>query len=291
MCAGMPFSAAGPAARPPAAPPTMRHGRDEPAPSTPGGFGDMDTGVPSSCGGPPGCGIPPTSVLWGAGAGGVAPWCCPGCSRVPVSAPKTDGFISISILGTVASAIWRWRGAAWPGARLLCAEQGLPSSRAHQSPRPCPPPLHRRDHTGHGRTEGLPAPWGRWGQGLGSAPAPWQHPAPRAGLCNVEPSSPAGTDAFGGGSGLGFVPLKAAAMGWAPQDATEPDADAWLSAGGDPMNPQTPGCPRHEWVPPQILSTQPSASPPSPAIPVPIRSPNAAWGQQHPLHSWSGAEA
>lgn len=146
MCAGMPFSAAGPAARPPAAPPTMRHGRDEPAPSTPGGVGDMDTGVPSSCGGPPGCGIPPTSVLWGAGAGGVAPWCCPGCSRVPVSAPKTDGFISISILGTVASAIWRWRGAAWPGARLLCAEQGLPSSRAHQSPRPCPPPAPAGPH-------------------------------------------------------------------------------------------------------------------------------------------------
>lgn len=155
MCAGMPFSAAGPAARPPAAPPTMRHGRDEPAPSTPGGVGDMDTGVPSSCGGPPGCGIPPTSVLWGAGAGGVAPWCCPGCSRVPVSAPKTDGFISISILGTVASAIWRWRGAAWPGARLLCAEQGLPSSRADQSPRPCPPP----PCTG-GTTQGTAAPRG-----------------------------------------------------------------------------------------------------------------------------------
>lgn len=191
MCAGMPFSAAGPAARPPAAPPTMRHGRDEPAPSTPGGVGDRDTGIPSSCGGPPGCGTSPPSALWGAGAGGVAPWCCPGRSRVPVLAGKTDGFISISILGTVASAIWRWRGAARPGARLLCAEQGLPSSRAHQSPRPCPP------CTG-GTTQGTATLWGRWGQGLGSAPAPWQHPAPRAGLCNVELSSPVGTDAFGG---------------------------------------------------------------------------------------------
>lgn len=34
------------------------------------------------------------------------------------------------------------------GGRLLCAEQGLPGSRAHQSPRP---PPARRDHTGHGR--------------------------------------------------------------------------------------------------------------------------------------------
>lgn len=177
MCAGMPFSAAGPAARPPAAPPTMRHGRDEPAPSTPGGVGDMDTGVPSSCGGPPGCGIPPTSVLWGAGAGGVAPWCCPGCSRVPVSAPKTDGFISISILGTVASAIWRWRGAAWPGARLLCAEQGLPSSRAHQSPRLCPPPPapagpHRaRPH------RGAACAVGTMGTGAGQCPSPVAAPS------------------------------------------------------------------------------------------------------------------
>lgn len=42
------------------------------------------------------------------------------------------------------------------GGRLLCAEQGLPGSRAHQSPRPPPP---RRDHTGHGRarpSRGLP---------------------------------------------------------------------------------------------------------------------------------------
>lgn len=56
---------------------------------------------------------------------------------------------------------------------------------------------------------------------------------------------------------MGFVPLKAAAMGWAPQDATEPDTDAWLSAGGDPMNPQTPGCPRHEWVPPKFCLLSP----------------------------------
>lgn len=33
------------------------------------------------------------------------------------------------------------------GGWLLCAEQGLPGSRAHQSPRP---PPARRDHTGHG---------------------------------------------------------------------------------------------------------------------------------------------
>lgn len=60
------------------------------------------------------------------------------------------------------------------GGRLLCAEQGLPGSRAHQSPRPPPP---RRDHTGHGRTgrrgAACVAAMGEWGTaGTPEAAAP-----------------------------------------------------------------------------------------------------------------------
>lgn len=70
------------------------------------------------------------------------------------------------------------------GGRLLCAELGLPGSRAHQSPRPPPP---HRDHTGHGharppRGRGAACAAVMGGDGVQPAPQKRQHPTPHSSM-------------------------------------------------------------------------------------------------------------